>query len=376
MNKREGDWPPVQTFTLIFLLIVIFWWFLRGQSFRLYASLFFLLYSVTNLSWLSIILVSVVQNVVLMPLSLLNEKLYPQVKDFEGELEKVKGEDQQYIVFKGQVRQGNWAVLVYILNFVILAMAFISAGRVFLLEFYHSKINPWFLWKFVPYPEYPLKGTIFSFPIVKITQTMAVSWKNIFLTWLIVLAFFAVLRILWMFVRNFLPQSNDGILGLRIKYNRLTLALGGLAGTFFVISTYVLRNLPTGVQLVIWTADLAKQNTTFNIVTATATFAAALYSGMRHNLEGKHMAEKDKLPQELIDRVFKSRNKRTLRNAILVAGFAYGVTHLMPCSHDLSVLAFEVIYIIIAPRINKLILGSFKKKTVVPTETPVAPIAG
>lgn len=370
MNKREGDWPPVQTTLLVFILLVIFVWFVGGQSFRLYASVFFLLYDLTSTVWLSIILVSVVQNIVLMPLSLLNEKLYPEVKEFEAELQSIKTDDQ-YIVFKKKVREGNWAVLVYIINFVVLAIAFISAGRVFLLDFYYEKIEQWYLWSFVPYPNYPLRGTDFYFPFVQVTRTVAVSWKNILLSWLIVLMIFGALRLIWMFVRNFLPQ-NQGILGLRIKYNRVALWLGGLAGTFFVASAYILRNVPVGFQFMMLKADLTKQNTTLNIITAVATFLAATYSGLRHNAEGKKAAEADKLPPELIERVFKERNKRTLRNAILIAGFAYWITHQLPSSHDISVLAFEVIYIIIAPQINKAILRGMKSKIPVsPAETAV-----
>lgn len=360
MNNRDKDWPPFQTTVLITLLLLIFWWFLKGQSFRLYASLFFVLYDLTSTVWISIILVSVVQNLVLMPLSLLSEKLYPEVKEFEAELESMKT-DEQSLVFKKKVKEGNWAVLVYIINFVILAIAFISAGRVFLLDFYYEKINSWYLWKFVPYPTYPLEGTTFYFPWVEVTKTMAIAWKNIFLSWVIVLGFFAVMRAVWLFLRNFL-SGNKSILGMRIKYNRVLFWIGGVAGTFFIASAYVLRNLPTGINLIMLEADLTKQNTTLNIITAVATFFAATYSGVRHNSEGREMALASGLPTEPVERVFKERNKRTLRNATLVASLAYLITHQMPSSHDISVLAFEVIYILIAPKINKAILKRIKSK--------------
>lgn len=119
-----------------------------------------------------------------------------------------------------------------------------------------------------------------------------------------------------------------------------------MVGTLLIVSTYFLRNIPTSISYVTLVADLTKQNTAFNIVTAIATFFAAVHSGHKHNQEGAEDAKKEGVPQNVIDDVYREAMKVTYRNGLLIAVFAYWITHQMPCSHDLSVLAFEAIYVI------------------------------
>lgn len=362
--KTEGrtDYLPKLTVFLVAVLIVVGVWFFKGQSFRLYASMFFWLYDVTKLVWLSIILVSVVQNIFFLPLQIIGTRVWPKVKEFESELERTNTDDQ-YFVFHKKVRTGDSSIIFYILNFVLLAIAFFSAGRVFLLDFYneHSKIDPWFLYKVVPYPEYPLQGTIFSFPFFKVTKTVAMEWDKIIGIWLWIVAIMVVLRLVWWIVRIVL-KNNSTILRFRIGYNRLLLMMSGIAGTVMVLSTILLRHIPVSFEYVQLTADLAKQNTTFNIVTAVATFFAAIYSGYKHNNEGREDAIKKGMPKMAVNKVFLSAMKTTLRNGIILAVFAYVVTHQMPCSHDLSVLSFEFIYVI-----SPLYMGYLTPKKVEPS---------
>lgn len=360
--KTEGkaDYVPKLTIFLVLALLVIGIWFFKGQSFRLYASMFFGLYDVTGLIWLSIILVSVLQNIFFLPLQMIGTRVWPKVKEFEAELEKTNTDDQ-YFVFHKKIQGGDSSIIFYVFNFVLLAIAFFSAGRVFLLDFYsqHNKINSWFLYKFIPYPEYPLNGTIFNFPWFKITKIVSWDWSQIMDMWLWIVGIMVALRLIWWIVRIAL-KNNAQILKFRIKYNRLLLALGGVAGTILILSTIFLRNIPVGFEYLNLTADLAKQNTVFNIITAIATFFAAIYSGYRHNSEGRRDAIAEGMDKSAVDKVFLNAMKVTMRNGVMLAIFAYVVTHQMPCSHDLSVLSFEFIYVISPLYMNKL---TPKKKT-------------
>jgi hypothetical protein len=335
---------PLVTFFTITILVVVLVWFFRGGSFMLYASLFFGLYNITQLSWLSIILVSVVQNIFFLPFRLLYERFYRDLKEFEREIEKTKA-DEQYFLLNTKIRQGDKSVLFYILNFVLLFIAFISAGRVFLLEFYRTPIAAHWLYKFIPYPEYPLKGVIFHFPFFKITSTMAVSWSTIGLVVGIVVLILVAMRLLWRVVRPVLT-NNKKLLQIRINYNKTLYWISGFTGILMVGVIILLRHWPTGIAPMMLSADLSKQNTVFNLITAIATALATIYSTVQHKNENASFARKSGIPEEVIEKVGQEKMKEGLRNAFLLGVFAFFATRLMPCSHDLSVMAFEALYVL------------------------------
>jgi len=335
---------PLVTVFFIVLLIVIVVWFFRGGSFRLYASLFFGIYHLTKLSWLSIILVSVVQNIMLLPLRFLYERFYLDLKKFEHALKKTK-EDEQYILLHRQVREGNASVIFYAINFIILFIAFFSAGRVFLLEFYRTPISRSFLYNFIPYPEYPLQGVIFNFPFVNVVKTYAVSWSTIFHIWLWIIVFFVALRLLWRLLKPIFSK-NAGLLRFRIGYNRIFVIIGGFIGTFLIATTLLLRHFPTQFHFYYLSANLSHQNTTFNLITAICTFFAALYSGYQHNREESREARQAGIPEDVIAKVNKAYSRNSFRNGLFLGFSAYWITRLMPSSHDLSVLAFEACYVL------------------------------
>jgi hypothetical protein len=346
VGKINNIRPQIPLVTTIFiaLLIVIIVWFLRGGSFRLYASLFFGIYHFTHLAWLSIMLVAVVQNIFFLPLRFLYERFYVDLKKFESELKKTKDEEQ-YFLLNRNVREGNASVIFYIINFVFLFIAFFSAGRVFLLEFYRTPISRVFLYKFIPYPQYPLQGVIFKFPFWNITQTYAVPWSTIFHLWLWPILFFVALRLLWRFLKPVLSK-NAGLLRLRIGFNRVYVIIGGFIGTFLIITTVILRHLPTQFYFHYLIADLSYQNTTFNFITAICTFFAAIYSGIQHNQEETHEARKAGIPEDVIAKVRNAYTRVSIRNGLVLGFFAFWITRLMPCSHDLSVLSFEACYVL------------------------------
>jgi hypothetical protein len=211
-HRRPIPWA---TLFLSLILIAVSVWFIKGGTFKFYASLFFGLYYITHQTWVSIILVGVVQSFIFLPLRIISSRHHSDLKDFESELAKTKN-DNQYILFRKNVTEGSLPVIFYSLNFVLLAIAFVSVGRVFLLDFYNEKILPHYLYSFIPYPEYPLNGTIFNFPFFKITQTISLNWSTIFYFWLIVFACYISLRLVWVFLRFFLTK-NKKILQIRIS---------------------------------------------------------------------------------------------------------------------------------------------------------------
>jgi len=361
IDYRTGT-PFATTLAIAFLIVVLVWFF-KGESFKLYASLFFGLYSITHLSWLSIILVSIVQNVFFLPIRIISERFYVDLKDFEHELEKTHSEEQ-YFVLKKQIKTGNLSVIFYIINFLLFFIAFISAGRVFFLEFYHTPIAKHWLYSWVNYPDYPLQGVIFHFPFFKIISTTALDWSLIAKMWIIPILFLAVARILWLIAKPLLGGSSQ-LLKIRININRLKIILGGFVGTLFILSIYFMRHLPTGAEFVWFSADLSKQNTAFNIITAICTSFATVYSGFQHSKEAATEARKRGIPEDIITKVTAQTIRTSYGNAILLGVSTLWVTRLMPCSHDLSVLAFEALYLM-SPFTFDLLIPKNKKKDAVP----------
>lgn len=351
-NTRR--WMPYATLFLIIVLIAIAVWFLKGGSFKLYASLFFGLYFLTKQAWFSIILVSVAQNIIFLPFRIIGNVFHVDMQNFEAELKKTKEESQSILLHK-KVREGNFAIIFYILNFVLLAIAFFSAGRVFLLDFYHQHISTSYLYNFIPYPDYPLTGTIFYFPFFKITKTIALNTQTIVWIWGVILGVSVALRFFWRFILKLFFSKNKQILKARVRYNRLLIFISGFAGTLFVASFFFLRHIPVGFQSIYLTADISQKNTVFNIITATCTFLVTVYAGYKSNKAGIKEAREANIPQKIIDKVSRNNTKTSLRNAFLLSVAAYFITHQMPCSHDLSVLSFEAVYLIFPHTVDRFL---------------------
>jgi hypothetical protein len=359
---------PFITFLLLVILVVVIVWFLRGGSFRFYASLFFGLYDLTQNTWVSIILVGVVQTIIFLPFRFINNHLHPDLKEFEKEVEKTHIDKQQSLFYQ-QIKQGSWPVVFHMLNFILLALAFFSVGRVFLLDFYNYPINAAkYLYHWIPYPKYPLQGTIFHFPLFHITQTMALNWSTIFTIWGSLLGFFIALRLIWVILRRFLSK-NKSILSMRIQYNHLFAFFGGFMGTLFLVSLFLLRHIPISARTVIFSADLTKQNTTFNLITAIATAAATIIAGFKGNSLAVKEARLNNISEDIIKNVSRQRIKTSFRNAFFCSLSAFWVTRLMPCSHDLSVLSFEAIYFVSPITLDLLFKPrETKPKTLLPVE--------
>jgi len=183
---------------------------------------------------------------------------------------------------------------------------------------------------------------------------MAVSWGKIVYVWGLLFVILAALKLLWRVVRPLLTR-NEKILGVRISYNRFLTLVGGIVGTIMILTTIFLRNIPLGAEIVWWSADLSKQNLTFNIITAICTGLATIYGGYQHNKVVVAEAKIKNIPEEVVAKVTKAKMRESVKNGILLGIFALWVTRLMPSSHDLSVLAFEACYVLSPLTFDQLI---------------------
>lgn len=352
---------PIVAFLLVTFLILISIWFFRGGSFRLYASVFFGLYALTGQIWISVMLVGIVQSLAFLPLRFIGLKFSTDQEKFEEELEKTKS-DEQYFLFTEKVRKGDPTIAFFIFNFIVNAIAFLSAGRIFLIDFYTQKLNPAYLYSFIPYPDYPLQGTIFKFPFFKVTDTTAVSWNHIFTFWLIIVLIFVVPRLLWRLVR-FLLNRNKKLLSFRINYNRLLLSIAGATGTIFILSTYLMRHFPTAFEGFTIAINLTRQNTGFNLFTAVGTFLTVFHAGYTRNKIASAKARLAGISEAIIKNVSRGSLKSSFSNALMLGIGAFFVTNQIPSAFELSVATFEIIYILSPYTFDRVLTHASTKVT-------------
>ncbi len=353
---------PAKTVLLVIFLIFILAWFARGGSFRLYASIFFSLYYVTRQIWVSVLLIGVLQNIALLPLRFISMRQAVAFDSFEKAIEESSNQEA-YLVFKKKITKGDSTIIFYIFSFVINAIAFVSAGRIFLIDFYTQKLDPKLLYKWAPYPDYPLRGSDFRLPFFRVTETMAMSWKNIFLIWVGITLFFVVLKVLWRFLRIFLSK-NKQILQVRINYNRAMATTSGFSLTLLILSIIVLRNIPVKFAFVVLVADLTRQNTTMNFITAVGTFITTMHAGYTRIRIDREIALARGLERSKINMVAKDKMRQTLRNALFLGAGAFFITNQIPCAFELSVATFELLYILSPYTFDKLLvrMGAPKNK--------------
>ena len=237
----------------------------------------FSLYYLTQQIWVSVLLIGVLQNIALLPLRFIGMRQAVAFDSFEKAIEESSNQEA-YLVFKKKITTGDSTIIFYIFSLVINAIAIVSAVRIFMIDFYTQKLDPKLLYKWAPYPEDPLQGSDFKLPFVKVTETMAMSWKNIFLIWVGITLFFVVLKVLWRFFRIFLSK-NKQILKVRINYNRAMATTSGFSLTLLILSIVFLRNIPIKWSFITLVADLTRQNSTMNLVTAIGTFITTMHAG-------------------------------------------------------------------------------------------------
>lgn len=354
-NSRQ--WLPIWTTLLLIFLIALMVWFFKGGSFRLYASLFFSIYSITQQIWVSVIIIGILQNIIFLPLRIIGNSLKQPLKQFEDDLEKINKEENQSAVFNKKIKEGSLPVVFYIFNFFVNAIAFFSAGRIFLIDFYSDPLKLQkmkLLYDFVPYPKYPLKGVDLHIPLFKITETIALDWSRIFTIIGFIVLFFIVIRLLWRILRIFLGR-NKKVLFARIKYNRLLFTISGFGGVLLITVVLFLRHIPTALEGFVFIANLSRQNTPMNFVTAFGTFIVTLHAGYKNNSEISQKAELAKVPVESIKKVFKEKMQQTFKNALILGTGAFLITNNIPSAFELSVTVFEIMYFIYPYTFDQLV---------------------
>jgi hypothetical protein len=228
------------------------------------------------------------------------------------------------------------------------------------------------LYDWVPYPKYPLKGINLHVPLFKVTETMALDWSRIFMIIGFTVLFFIVLRLLWRIIRIFLG-NNKKILFARIKYNRLLFTISGFGSVFLILTVLFLRHIPTVFEYFVFIANLSRQNTPMNFVTAIGTFIVTLHAGYKSNSEIAKKAEASNfIPKEVIKKVFRDKMQQSLKNAVVLGLGAFFITNHIPSAFELSVTIFEIMYMIYPYTFGQIIKKTDKPAPIANPELIIA----
>jgi len=352
---------PLTSLIVLFLVGLFFWWMLTGQLFRFYASAVFLFYSVTKSMWISVILLGVFQTLVLIPLRIFRTIRADSLKDMHDRVAMLQHPGLQQQALRKSFNLGNKAFLFYLLDFTIQLTTFLTIGKLFLTDFYSHPLNPARLYSWVPYPEYPILDRFFKLPYPVITNTMDLGWRTIILVWVAIFVFQIVLSV----GRNFVAYARGLVKKptvASLKSQTLSKYSLGYLGVVFWLSWLILSHLPTGLGIRIFSGDVAFQNSTFNTVTAIATFLTLLWFDVHEIAEKKTKAREAKVAKSLIDKMGRIMFRESMFTAIMVGLGAYFITNQIPCAFELSVFTLELISLLSPLTLDKWIREGMKPK--------------
>jgi len=136
----------------------------------------------------------------------------------------------------------------------------------------------------------------------------------------------------------------------------LLIQSGGFSGTLLILSIILLRNFP--IKFAGWTlmADLTRQNTAMNTITAIGTFLTTVHAGYTRHRIDMEIARKRGVDEKILESVFKEKMRGSFKNAILLGGGAFFITNQIPCAFELSVATFEVLYILSPYTFDKILI--------------------
>ncbi len=350
---------PIRTTLSIGLIIFLFYALFSGITTKFYASFTFLFYSWTGEMWLSVIALGLFQTILMIPIRAINLRISTNVKEFEERLRKLKNQDEAYLVFKKRFTRGDTSLLFYSIDFLISTVSFFSLGRLFLTDFYNVPLDPKLLYSFAPYPKYPIQGRVFTIPYIWFTKTIDFGMNNVWFVWKLIIFFMAIVAIVrFFYVRRINKKDSKIILPIKnvIKF------LNGSYILMFFISWYLIRHFPINWQLKIFSGDVAFQNTTFNFVTATATFITVLWLDIPKILKKSELALKQGISEVIVNQTQMELFGNSFKNALILGLGAFFITNQIPCAFELSVFTLEVISWISPFTLDRLIFMGVKGK--------------
>lgn len=346
--------PSLNAIITSLLLVFLAWAFFSKQTYRFYASFLFLFYHFTSSMWISVVLLGVFQTLLMIPFRIINLTKSKHIRDFEKKVNEINQAGEQSFLIKKTAKSGNRVFFYYLVDFFVQLTSYVSMGRLFLTDFYSTKISPEMLYSFVPYPNYPLKDTWFKIPYIDIVATRDLGIRTVFLSWIIIFA----LSTLTMVAIRYLRGKKS--LNLSAAPQSLKSLVGFFTGSSFILmiaSYFLLRNFPSQLAPAIFTGDVSVPNRTFNTITALATFFTILWLDIPTILKKGDLAKRAGIDDTIIRKTQTNLFSESLRSATVVGLGAFYITNLIPCAFELSIFTLEIISWLSPLTLDRMILG-------------------
>lgn len=351
---------PITTFLTILLIILLFYALFKGLTYQFYASFVFLFYSWIKSMWIAVICLGVFQTLLLIPFRLVNLKQAIHTQEFEEKLEGTQKE-AQLTALKQKVKQGNFTVLWYMLNFFTQAISYLSIGRLFLTDFYNHPLNPKLLYSFVPYPQYPIMDRFFKLPYPVITKTLDFGMQKVLL-FLIVVIFLKIFSSVVVSLTKKPGSQPIGEVeaGPLETIKKVVSFSSSSAVILAVVGWYLIRHFPVGLSFKIFSGDVAIRNYTLNTITAICTALLIIWLDLPKIAKKIQLAKAANIPKKIIRKTQKELFANAVKNAIILGLGAYFITNQIPSAFELSIFTFEIISFASPFTIDRLILNKQK----------------
>lgn len=338
------------------VLIVFFYWFFSGTLYNFYANIVFFFYSLTHSMWVSVILLGACQTLLMIPFRIIRLLDFKKIKDFLGDTLDINETAEQQTFLKRQFKQGNWTLTTYLIDFVVQLTSYISIGKLFLTDFYNKPLNPDILYSFVKYPEYPILDRFFKIPYPIVTKTIDFGWEALLYIWLLIIVVELIISIVSSTI-NRARRKKEEVEEITPEKRVISSKYMITYGVILISVSYLLiRHFPIGFQINIFTGDVAFQNTTFNTVTAVATFLTLIWFGSNDIINKGKIARNLGISQKIIDSTQKRLFSGSFFNAVLIGLGAFFITNQIPCAFELSVFTLEIISLLSPLTLDKMIL--------------------
>jgi hypothetical protein len=365
-SKPKTQLPSFSTFISTVVIIILLYAFFSKLTIKFYASALFFFYHYIQHMWLAVIALGVFQTFLMVPFRIINLVLSTNVKEFEAKVEELKSQEDQQFLIKETVSRGDPVMLWYLINFFIQIIAYLSIGRMFLIDFYNYKLAPNLLFPFVPYPDYPIKDPIFKIPYPAVTQTKDFGLIAVLIAWAIILVYKLFHSKVLAFYRR-LPEEKKFTAPSNPFFHYIKQILknsGGFITIFFALSWILIRHFPTNWTLRIFTGDVGVPNYRLNFITAVGAFIIVLWLNLPKISKKAQLARAAKIPEEIIFKTQKQLFIDNLRSATVIGLGAYYITRFIPSAFELSIFTLEIVSFISPITIDRLIFSQFKPPAV------------
>lgn len=347
---------PLQSIVTAVIILFLFYAFFSGLTYKFYASVLFLFYSLTQKMWVSVMLLGVFQTALMVPFRIVRIIKSNNIKEFQNSIGKLGDQSKMQTSIKENVSKGNFTFLFYLVDFVVQLVSFITIGRLFLTDFYSNRIDPSKLYSFIPYPDYPIQDTFFKLPYPVITETKDLGFQSVLAVWLALI----IIQIVIFFIRSFYHRALKRGQAKPVP-NKITRYASGYLIIGMVLSAIVMRNFPLGFELAIFSGDVSIPNSRLNTITALVTFLMVLWFGIQKNIRKARMAERAGIPENVIEKTQKEMFRETLKSSSFLGIGAYLMTNQIPSAFELSIFTLEIISLASPLTLDRIILSATNK---------------